>query len=66
MEMKQEYIGLISALIAVVAVIVFQIRSFLRTKGKIEELNNLFNSVNTLTLRETSITPSVQRDKVSL
>ena len=66
MEMIQEYIGLIIAVVIVVAVIIFQICSFLKTKGKIKELNSLFEDVNTLSLKETSITPSVLRDKFSL
>lgn len=57
--MIQEYIGLIIAVIVVAAVIIFQIRSFLKTKGKIKELDSLFEDVDTLSLKETSITPSV-------
>ncbi len=63
MEMIQEYIGLIIAVIVVAAVIIFQIRSFLKTKGKIKELDSLFEDVDTLSLKETSITPSVLRNK---
>lgn len=66
MEMIQEYIGLIIAVVIVTAVVIFQFRSFLKTKGKIKELNSLFKDVNTLSLKETSITPSVLKDKVSL
>ena len=66
MEMIQEYIGLIIAVIVVAAVIIFQIRSFLKTKGKIKELDSLFEDVDTLSLKETSITPSVLRNKESL
>ena len=36
MEIIQEYIGLIIAVIVVAAVIIFQIRNFLKTKGKIK------------------------------
>lgn len=64
--MIQEYIGLIIAVIVVAAVIIFQIRSFLKTKGKIKELDSLFEDVDTLSLKETSITPSVLRNKESL
>lgn len=64
--MIQEYIGLIIAVVIVTAVVIFQFRSFLKTKGKIKELNSLFKDVNTLSLKETSITPSVLKDKVSL
>ena len=64
--MIQEYIGLIIAVIVVAAVIIFQIRSFLKTKGKIKELDSLFEDVETLSLKETSITPSVLRNKESL
>lgn len=64
--MIQEYIGLIIAVVIVTAVVIFQFRSFLKTKGKIKELNSLFEDVNTLSLKETSITPSVLKDKVSL
>lgn len=64
--MIQEYIGLIFAVIVVAAVIIFQIRSFLKTKGKIKELDSLFEDVDTLSLKETSITPSVLRNKESL
>ena len=63
MEMIQEYIGLIIAVIVVAVVIIFQIRSFLKTKGKIKELDSLFEDVDTLSLKETSITPSVLRNK---
>jgi hypothetical protein len=66
MEMIQEYIGLIIAVIVVAVVIAVQIHSFLKTKGKIKELNSLFEDVDTLLLQETSITPNVLRDKVSL
>lgn len=66
MEIIQEYIGLIIAVIVVAAVIIFQIRSFLKTKGKIKELDSLFEDVDTLSLKETSITPSVLRNKESL
>ena len=64
--MIQEYIGLIIAVIVVAVVIAVQIHSFLKTKGKIKELNSLFEDVDTLLLQETSITPNVLRDKVSL
>lgn len=66
MEMIQEYIGLIIAVVIVAAVVIFQFRSFLKTKGRIKELNNLFEDVNILSLKETSIMPSVLKDKVSL
>ena len=60
--MIQEYIGLIIAVIVVAAVIIFQFRSFRKTKGKIKELDSLFEDVETLSLKETSITPSVLRN----
>ena len=64
--MIQEYIGLIIAVIVVAAVVIFQFRSFRKTKGKIKELDSLFEDVETLSLKETSITPSVLRNKESL
>ena len=64
--MIQEYIGLIIAVVIVTAVIILQLRSFLKTRKKIKELNSLFEDVNALSLKETSITPSILRDKSSL
>lgn len=66
MDILQEYIGLTAAIIIVIAVIIFQFRSFLKTKGKIKELYGLFEDVDSLTLKETSITPNILRDKLSL
>lgn len=64
--MIQEYIGLIVAVVIVAAVIIVQIRSFLKTKENIKDLNGLFKNIDALSLKETSITPDVLRDKVSL
>lgn len=66
MEIIQEYIGLIIAVVIVAVVIIFQLRSFLKTKERIKELDSLFEDVDTLSLKETSITPNVLRDKSSL
>ena len=57
--MIQEYIGLIFAVIVVAAVIIFQIRSFLKTKGKIKELDSLFEDVDTLSLKEQRISTEI-------
>lgn len=66
MEMIQEYIGLIIAIVIVVIVIILQFRSFIKTKEKIKELDSLFNDVDGLSLKETSITANLLRDKQSL
>ena len=66
METIQEYIGLTIAVVIVIAVIILQIRSFFKTKRKIEELNNLFEEADSLSLKETSITKDVLRNKQRL
>lgn len=62
----QEYIGLIIAVAVVFAVIVLQFSSFLKTKKRIVELRDLFKEVDNLSLKETSITSDILRDKFSL
>ena len=66
METIQEYIGLTIAVVIVIAVIILQIRSFFKTKRKIEELNNLFEEADSLSLKETSIIKDVLRNKQRL
>lgn len=66
MENINEYIGLIVAVAIVAVVVILQIISFVKTRGKILELGNLFAEVEKLFLKETSITPSVLRSKASL
>lgn len=66
MENINEYIGLIVALVVVAIVIILQITSFVKTRHKIGELKNLFEHVEDLYLKETSLTPSVLRSKSSL
>lgn len=66
MENINEYIGLIVALVVVAIVIILQITSFVKTRHKIGELKNLFEHVEDLFLKETSLTPSVLRSKSSL
>lgn len=66
MENINEYIGLIVALVVVAIVIILQITSFVKTRLKIGELKNLFEHVEDLFLKETSLTPSVLRSKSSL
>lgn len=66
MENINENIGLIVALVVVAIVIIFQITSFVMTRRKIGELKNLFEHVEDLFLKETSLTPSVLRSKSSL
>lgn len=66
MENINENIGLIVALVVVAIVIVLQITSFVKTRLKIGELKNLFEHVEDLFLKETSLTPSVLRTKSSL
>lgn len=61
-----EYIGLIIAATVVVIVVILQITSFIKTKSKISELANLFDEVENLSLKETSITQSVLESKKSL
>ena len=64
--MIQEYIGLIFAVIVVAAVIIFQIRSFLKTKGKIKELDSLFEDVDTLSLkRNVYYTKCIKEQRIS-
>lgn len=62
----QEYVGLIIAVAVVLAVIALQVSSFLKTKKKIAELRDLFQEVDNLSLKETSITSDVLRNKFSL
>lgn len=62
----QEYIGLIIAVAVVLVVIALQVYSFLKTKKKIAELRDLFKDVNNLSLKETSITADILRNKFSL
>lgn len=66
MENINENIGLIVALVVVAIVIILQITSFVKTRHKIGELKNLFEHVEDLFLKETSLTPSVLRSKSSL
>ena len=66
MENINEYIGLIVALVVVAIVIILQITSFVKTRLKIGELKNLFEHVEDLFLKETSLTPNVLRSKSSL
>ena len=66
MENINENIGLIVALVVVAIVIILQITSFVKTRLKIGELKNLFEHVEDLFLKETSLTPSVLRSKSSL
>ena len=66
MEIINENIGLIVALVVVAIVIILQITSFVKTRHKIGELKNLFEHVEDLFLKETSLTPSVLRSKSSL
>lgn len=66
MENINENIGLIVALVVVAIVIILQITSFVKTRLKIGELKNLFEHVEDLLLKETSLTPSVLRSKSSL
>lgn len=66
MENINENIGLIVALVVVAIVIILQITSFVKTRLKIGELKNLFEYVEDMFLKETSLTPSVLRTKSSL
>lgn len=66
MENINEYIGLIVALTVVAIVVVLQITSFIKTRRKIFELGSLFDEVENLFLKETSLTPSVLKYKSSL
>ena len=61
-----EYIGLIIATMVVISVVILQITSFVKTKTKISELANLFNEVENLFLKKTSINQSVLESKKSL
>ena len=62
----QEYIGLIVAVAVVLVVIALQVFSFLKTKKNITELRDLFKEVDNLSLKETSVTSDVLRNKPSL
>lgn len=62
----QEYIGLIVAVAVVLVVIALQVFSFLKTKKDITELRDLFKEVDNLSLKETSVTSDVLRNKSSL
>lgn len=66
MDNIYEYIGLIIAVVVVLSVIVLQFFSFIKTKKKIAELQNLFGEVDELSLKSTSITPNVLRNKLLL
>lgn len=66
MNNLHEYIGLIIAIIVVLIVIAAQIYSFLKTKKKISELEGLFEDVDNLSLKETSITSGILQNKSSL
>lgn len=61
----QEYIGLIVAVAVVLVVIALQVSNFLKTKKRIVELRDLFKDVDNLSLKETSITSDILRDKFS-
>ena len=63
MESINDYIGLILAVAIVFVVIFLQIISFEKTRFKIKELGSLFDGVDNLFLKETSITPNVLRSK---
>lgn len=62
----QDYVGLVIAVAVVLAVIVLQVSSFLKTKKRIVELRDLFKDVDNLSLKETSITSEISRNKLSL
>ena len=66
MENVNENIGLIVAVVIVFVVIALQVISFVKTRVKVRELDNLFTNVDDLFLKETSITPSVLQSKGSL
>ena len=66
MENISEYIGLTVAVVIVIVVVFLQVVSFIKTRKKILELGSLFDFIDTLILKETSITPSVLRSKDSL
>lgn len=66
MENINENMGLIVALVVVAIVVILQITSFIRTRIKISELGSLFDKVDDLFLKETSLTPSVLKSKSSL
>lgn len=66
MNNLNEYIGLIIAIIIVLIVIAVQIYSFLATKKKISELEDMFEDVDNLSLKETSITSGILQNKSSL
>lgn len=66
MENMNEYISLIIASLIVVIIVISQITSFIKTRRKIHELKYLFDNVENLVLKQTSITPKVLRSKSSL
>lgn len=66
MYITNNHIGLIIAGTIVLIVIILQTISFLKTQRKVRELNCLFNHVVDFALKETSITPSILRNKNEL
>lgn len=66
MENIDEYKWLIAAFVIVITIVILQLISFFKTKFRIKELKGLFDNVEDLSLKETSITPDVLRSKSSL
>ena len=58
--------GIIVAIMMVTVIVILQISSFTKTRKKILEFRTLFDEVEDLFLKETSLTPSVLRSKSSL
>lgn len=61
-----ENFGLIMAISIVIAVVILQFTSFVKTRLKIDELASLFNNVDSLFLKKTSITSEVLQSKKNL
>ena len=66
MENINENIGLIVASVVVAIVVILQLVSFIKTRRKITELGRMFDDVDNLSLKETSLTPDVLRSKKTL
>ncbi len=56
----------VELIVAIAIVIILQVVSFFKTRMKILELGSLFDEVEKLSLKETTLTPSVLRSKSSL
>lgn len=59
-------IGLIIAIVAVIVVVVLQVRSFLETRIQIKKLKSFFPCIDTLSLRDSSLSKETLKDSIRL